>query len=164
MIEKPGALVCNCMGCDSPTCGTLPDEDREAGNVCGREQSLAPVGEPGGVTVAEAEQIGWRLMPVVGWICPFCSEPHDIELDFSCVGQVNASGEYFGMHCRECHVFMPVCPASRFSGWEERLPEPSEVTEEEDEAIRAFYDRHDHAEMGRMLWPQYMQVVSTGEA
>ena len=39
---------------------------------CGRRQSYAAENEPGGVTVREAELIGWRLIDG-HWKCPFCT-------------------------------------------------------------------------------------------
>ena len=39
---------------------------------CGRCQSYAPAGRSGGITVKEAERVGWRKIDGA-WACPFCS-------------------------------------------------------------------------------------------
>jgi len=39
---------------------------------CGREQSFAPSSKPGGITVKEAESIGWVKLKGK-WVCPICN-------------------------------------------------------------------------------------------
>lgn len=41
--------------------------------ACGRAQSYAPAGEPGGITADEAVECGWVKLTDGKWSCPFCS-------------------------------------------------------------------------------------------
>lgn len=42
---------------------------------CGRSQTIVPEDAPGGITFAEAREIGWKEPPAaeVFWTCPFCA-------------------------------------------------------------------------------------------
>lgn len=40
---------------------------------CGGSQAFAPAGMQGGVTVEEAQTIGWKYMGHASWICPKCA-------------------------------------------------------------------------------------------
>ena len=42
--------------------------------VCKRQQSLAPAEESGGITVTEAESVGW-MTDGKSWWCPCCASP-----------------------------------------------------------------------------------------
>lgn len=47
-------------------------------NQCDRKQSYAPADERGGVTMEEAQTVGWRKVSVEDyWLCPFCSGNED---------------------------------------------------------------------------------------
>lgn len=75
LVQHPDALrrwafVCVCVGCKSGHCDGLPTQP------CGRAQSYAPADRDGGVTVEEAQELGWRKTDR-GWICPFCSGEDD---------------------------------------------------------------------------------------
>lgn len=92
---RPEALTGPGAGSSAPHCGTQTEDRSEAtrtddpaavavklggveGRVycsgCDRSQALKPDGEPGGISLAEAMNIGWTIEGSLGTFCPMCNE------------------------------------------------------------------------------------------
>lgn len=126
------AFVCVCVGCVSAYCDALPTQP------CARTQSYAPAERSGGVTVEEAELLGWRKTER-GWLCPFCSgEEKGLRKVFRRASQKRRGGTtknecmtrrtFFG--ALACAVAAPVTPRRVYSFlWDDPLvvvPSPAE--------------------------------------